>query len=207
MSNVTYPPLSTTNAVPNTLQRAFQNEEYARQFIAGDIRFGLLQHYREMEGCRQDKTEGRAALRLNLQAENPDLNNVCYSLSSLIPYYILCTSHPAVCKRDLTKFGSFIVSINEPLRLLERIRTAWNNDDRALHPAFITPVLYNKGDLVDPAPFFFEPSCLTYTQKPPSYSPDREYRYGLACKVRTKEDPFLTLRVEPCNDICSFVIP
>ena len=48
---------------------------------------------------------------------------------------------------------------------------------------------------------------LLYAQKPASYSRDREYRYVLMCKVGTKENPFLTLKVEPCDDICSLVIP
>src|SRR5664280_130242 len=87
MIDVTYPPLCTSNAVPSVLQRSFQNEDHARQFMAGHIRFGLLLHYREMEGCRQDETEGKALIRWNLEAENPNLHNVSYSGSSLNPYY------------------------------------------------------------------------------------------------------------------------
>jgi hypothetical protein len=168
MINLTYPLLCMINAVPSMLQRVFQNEDHARQFIAGKIRFGLLQRYRKMEGCRQDETEGKAAIRWNLEAENPDLHNVSYSGSSLNPYYVLCTSHPAVCKCQLTKFGSFIVRINEPLILLERLCAAWKNDDRASSSPFITPVLYNKGDLVEPPPYFLAPTSLTYAQKPAS---------------------------------------
>jgi hypothetical protein len=189
------------------LRRAFQNEEHAHQFMAGDIRFGRLQYYRKIEGCRQDETEGEAFIRWNLEAENPDLHNVTYHGSSLDPYYVVCTFHPAACKCRVTKFGSFIVCINEPLILLERICTAWNNEDRASGSAFIMPVLYNKGDLVEPPPYFLGPLSLTYAQKPASYSQDREYRYVLACEVGTKEDPFLTLKVGPCTDICSLIIP
>ena len=72
-------------------------------------------------------------------------------------------------------------------------------------PAFIVPVLYNKNDLVEPPPYFIAPPCLVYAQKPASFSEDREYRYVLSCKVGTKEDPFLTLKVGPCTDICSLV--
>jgi hypothetical protein len=207
MSNVTYPPLCKINAVPSMLRRTFQHEEHARQFMAGEIRFGLLQHYRTMEDCRRDETEGKASIRWNLGAENPDLHNVHSTVISLTPYYVLCTSHPAVCKCQLASFGSFIVCVNEPLRLLERICDVWNKDDRAYSAAFITPVLYNKGDLADPAPYLIAPPSLVYAQKPTSFSQEREYRYVLACKVGTKEEPFLTLKVQPCTDICSLVIP
>jgi hypothetical protein len=201
MSSVTYPPLCTINALPSTLQRAFQNEEQARQFMAGDIRFGLLQRYRKMEGWRQDETEGEASIRW--RAQNPNLSNVTYGGSSLNLYYALCTSHPAVCKCHMTEFGSFIVRIHQPLTLLERICAAWGRDDRSDSPAFLVPVLYNKNDLVEPPPYFIAPPCLVYAQKPVSFSEDREYRYVLSCKVGTKEAPFLTLKVEPCTDICS----
>jgi hypothetical protein len=63
MRNVIYPPLCTINAVPSTLRRTFQNKEHVQQFMAGDIRFGLLQHYRKMEDCRLDETEGEAHIR------------------------------------------------------------------------------------------------------------------------------------------------
>jgi len=187
------------------LRRAFETEEYARQFMAGDIRFGLLQYYRQMEGRRGDETEGEGYFQWNLNATNPDLHNVNYSLSSLEPYYVLCCSHPEVCKCHLTKeFGSFIVCINDPLRLLDRICTIWNGDDRASFPPFITPALYNKGELVEP---HFAPPCLVYAQKPPSYSQDREYRYVLECKPEAKQkDDFLTLKVGACTDICSLVV-
>jgi hypothetical protein len=200
---VSYPPLCTINALPSVLQRAFQNEEHARQFIAGEIPFGLLQHYREIEGYRQDETEGEAAIRWNLEAQNPDLHNVTYRGSSLNLYYVLCTSHPDVRRCHLINFGSFIVKIHHPLRLLEQICTAWGGDERSSSPAFVTPVLYNKSELVEPPPYYVAPPCLVYAQKPASYSQDQEYRYLLSCKVGTKEDPFLTLKVGPCADICS----
>lgn len=203
---MTYPPLFTMNAVPSALQRAFWSEEHARQFMAGHIRFGLLQHYRQMEGWRGDQTEGGASAQWNLSATSPDLHNVNYSGTSLEPYYVLCASHSEVCRCHLAKFGSFIVRVNDPLRLLKRICTAWNSDERASSPPFITPVLYNKGELVEPPPYFIAPPCLVYAQKPPSYSEDREYRYVLRCKAEARQkDASLTLKVGVCSDICSLV--
>jgi hypothetical protein len=205
MIDASYPPLCTINAVPSALLRTFHSEEHARRFIAGEIRFGLLQHYRVIEGSRQDETEGKASIRWNLEDENPNLHNVTYSGSSLNLYYVLCTSHPAVCRCHLAKFGSFTVRINEPLTLLKRICAAWKEDVRASSDAFITPVLYNKGDVVEPPPYFIASPSLTYAQKPPAFSQEQEYRYVLSCEVGTKEEPFLTLNVEPCRDICTLV--
>jgi hypothetical protein len=200
------PPFFIQSALPATLRRAFKTAEYARQFIAGEIRFGLLSHYRTQEGWRQDQTEGNASLIWNLRESNPEANNVHYSGSSLNAYYALCTSHPDVCECYLKKhFGSFIVCINEPSTLLQRIRTAWKDDERAFPDAFITPVVYNKGELFEANRFFLSPPCLTYNQKPTRFSQDREYRYLLQCRVGAKEDPTITLKVPSCSDICSLV--
>jgi hypothetical protein len=207
MSNTTYQPICTVSAVPKALLRTFEREEYARQFLMGNIRFGLLQHYREMEDARADETEGRASIRWDLETDNPTLHNAMYTGTSLNPYYILCTSHPGACGKQLAKFGSFVVEINQPLKLLERICDAWRNDSRSSSNAFITPVLYNKDALAAPPPYFIAPPSLVYAQKPASYSREAEYRYVLCCRVGTTEDPFLTLRVGPCYDICSVVLP
>jgi hypothetical protein len=200
---MSYEPFFKINAIPNALQRAFRRKEHALQFLAGEIRFGLLQQYRKMEGCRGDETEGRASIRWDLNTKNPNLQNVTYSGTSVKPYYALCTFHPEVCKSHVTKFGSFVVSITDPMQLLRRICNAWEKDDRASSSAFIAPVLYNKDELVEPPPYFIAPPCLTYAQKPASYRHDREFRYLLSCKVGTREEPFLTLKVGPCGDICS----
>jgi hypothetical protein len=204
---LTYPPLFTMSAVPSVLQRAFRTEQHARQFMAGHIRFGLLQHYRQVEGWSGDKTEGRASALWNLNATNPELHNVNYSGTSLEPYYVLCASHPEVCGSHLTRFGSFVVRINSPLQLLKRISFAWNGDYRASSDPFITPVLYDKGELVEPPPYYVAPPCLVYAQKKVSYSEDREYRYVLQCKAEAKQkDAFLTLNVGAGTDICSLVV-
>jgi hypothetical protein len=197
-----YPPICTISAVPNTLLRAFTEAEHARQFLAGDIRFGLLQQYRHMEDCRQDETEGRASIRWNLKAEDPNLNNATYTGTSLDLYYALCTSAPAG-RSHLANFGSFIIQITKPLSLLERVCKAWENDSRASGEAFIVPVLYNKDELVTPPPYYLAPPCLVYAQKPAKFSHEAEYRYMISCKVGTKEEPFLTMNVGPCSDICS----
>jgi hypothetical protein len=112
-----------------------------------------------------------------------------------------------VCKERLAEFGTFVVEIKQPLRLLERICDAWRSDGRSSSDAFITPVLYNKDALVFSPPYFIAPPSLAYAQKPASYSHEGEYRYVLCCKVGTTEDPFLTLRAGPCHDVCSLISP
>jgi hypothetical protein len=158
-----------------------------------------------MEGCRGDEAEGKASIRWNLEAENPSLHNVTYGGTSLNLYYVLCAFHPGVCRDHIAEFGSFVVRINEPLRLLERICDAWKNDPRSSSDAFIVPVLYDKNELVSPPPYFLAPPCLVYAQKAAKYSEDAEYRFVLGCKVGTEEQVFLTLKVGRCGDICSLL--
>jgi hypothetical protein len=201
----TFQPFCTISAVPSTLLRAFEEEGHAWQFLAGDLRFGLLQDCREMEDCRGDEAEGRASIRWDLESEYANRHNVTYTGTSLNLYYVLCTFHPSVSKSHVAEFGSFVVRIHEPLKLLERICRAWQNDCRSSSDAFIVPVLYNKHQLVQPPPYFIAPPCLVYAQKPARYSEDAEYRYVLECRVGTAEDHFLTLTIGPCDDICSLV--
>lgn len=190
------------DALPTSLLRAFKNEEYARQFIEGRLRFGLLEHYKSIEGCRQDRTEGRASLTL---VGDSHRRPVYYSQSSPNPHYIICASHPAVCTCASSKFGKFVVCINDPVELLDRIGEAWKNDDRrsVSSPASIWPVLYNKDDRVEPLSDTLYSDCLVYAQKAPAYATEREYRYVLKCRSGTKRDKFLTLDVGTCTDICS----
>jgi hypothetical protein len=70
MSNLIYAPLCKINAVPSALLRTFHTEEHVRRFIAGEMRFGLLQHYRVIEGSRQDETEGNGKLDLAASDQN-----------------------------------------------------------------------------------------------------------------------------------------
>lgn len=194
------------SALPSTLLRAFETEEYARQFVEGRLRFGSLVHYKRTEDRRQDTTEGRAVLRL---VEGSRRTPAYYSLSSPNPHYVICAFHPETCSCAITEYGKFVVCISDPVTLLKRICEAWGYDDRKSlsSPASIWPVLYNKGDEVEPASDTLYSGCLVYTQKPPRYAADREYRYVLKCRSGVKNDDFLTLDVGTCADICSLTFP
>jgi hypothetical protein len=209
--------------VPSTLLRFFETEEYARQFVAGQVRFGLLEHYRTVERSRRDVSEGRASFDWALRAPQVIINsqtgqivgharsnqNIHYTGSSQNPYYILCASHFEVNTSALaTKFGRFIVCINDPVALLERIKAGWQKHDWSLeNSAFITPVEYNKDGLLEPDPCLWAPPHLCYSQKPESFREEREYRYLLMCTVDAKRclPEYLTLPLTNCSDLCSLI--
>jgi hypothetical protein len=53
------------------------------------------------------------------------------------------------------------------LELLRRIVHAWEHDGRYSSPAFITPVLYNKSQLVEPPPHYIAQPCLVLRKSQP----------------------------------------
>src|SRR5271157_1563322 len=207
--------------VPGSLLRFFPTRGFARQFVKGAIRFGILEYYRGIEDSRRDEGEGQSSVYFNVKA--PQLiiekqtgriidttesdKNIHSMVVSLNRYYILCASHPEVNFSSLArKYGRFMVRISSPLVLLERIRIAWQTCDLALDgDAFIAPVEYTKDELRDADPYLLSPPHLTYAQKHRSYEEDREYRYLLRCKVDTKRtwEDHLTLALPDCGDICS----
>jgi hypothetical protein len=135
--------------------------------------------------------------------------NIHSTVSSLNPYYILCTCHPDVNVRSLAKkYGRFMVRIDSPLVLLERIKAAWHTHDLALDGgACISPVEYTKDELRDADPLLLSPPQLTYSQKHRRHEEDREYRYVLQCRVDVKWEweNQLTLVLPDCGDICAMV--
>ncbi len=192
--------------LPNTLLRFFTTEEYARQFVAGSIRFGVLEYYRGIEDVRKDTTEGRSSVYF--RADVP----IHSTVTSLNRYYVLCASHPEVnVPRLASKYGRFVVSINDPLQLLDRIKAVWKNHDLAIdNGAFIASVEYSKDGLRDADPLLLSPPHLVYSQKPRLYEEDREYRYLLKCKVDVKREweTHLTLAISDCGDIFkTFYVP
>ena len=195
---------------PRVLLRAFDKEEYARDFIGGAVRIGLLAGYRVAEDLRKDETEG--IVRVVWKLPNP----VYCERSSNSNYYILCTSHPETDRRVLTeRFGLSIVRINDPMELLKRIEIAWQTHPLAVGRCIIAPVVYNKDTLLDATPDLLPPIAYSYSQKARSpFDVEREFRYVLTCtadvvKLRALVgeglalDNHLTLPLPDCSDICS----
>lgn len=204
--------------IPCTLLRFETTEEHANRLIAGKVRFGRLEHYRTIEGLRNDQMEGRASFEWNQKAprihiENGKIvgqgqsdQNLRYTGSSLNPYFILCTSHPDADVRALAeKFGQFMVRINDPLALLERIKAVWKAHPWALdnNSAFIARVKYNKGEVIPPDRYLIAPPQYSYYQKPKLHDDEMEFRYVLKCKVAVRQTPedYLTLKLPDCSDI------
>ena len=108
----------------------------------------------------------------------------------------------------MKKYGHFVVRIESPIVLLERIKAAWQVHDLAVDRcAFVTDVEYTKDELREPDPYFHSPPHLVYSQKPRLYEDDREYRYLIKCRVDVKRgwEDHLTLTLPDCGDICSAV--
>jgi hypothetical protein len=210
--------------IPGQLIRFFKREDHALQFIAGQIRFGLLTHYRTVEGTRQDRLEGavshywtKKAPQMNFDGATGELisvvesnQNICYRGSSLNPYFILSTSHPESNRNTLAeRFGRFAVWINDPIALRDRMRAELREHPWSLEgTAFIAPVVYNKGEILEADPHLISPPQYVYCQKEPRYQDEREFRYVLECSIdveRTITD-FLTLCLPDCSDILSLEV-
>ena len=146
--------------MPGSLLRFFEKEKYAHDFIAGQLRFGLLEYYRTIEDQREDGGEGRVSFEWNQKAPEVTVDrrtmqivghaqsdqNIHFSGCSLNPYYILCTSHPDVNRSALAnKYGRFVVCINGPQNLLGRIKTAWQSHEWALSGSALSRQLSTTG--------------------------------------------------------------
>jgi hypothetical protein len=195
---------------PNVLLRAFAKEEYARDFIGGAVRVGLLTSYREAQDLRKDETEGEVRVVWRLA----NGNRVYDDHSPLTNYYILSTSHPETERHVLTGFGSYVVRISDPQELLKRIQIAWQQNPLASGRCVIDDVSYDKDELLVAAPCLIAPTEYSYSQKPKRYSVEKEFRYVLTCVadvVKLKAlvgeglalEDHLTLPLPDCSDICS----
>jgi hypothetical protein len=190
--------------LPNTLLRFLKEEEYAESFIAGKVRFGRLDYYKTIEDLRRDETEGIAAFDWNTN------HPVHYKGASLNSHPVLSTAHPEVDRSRLIERwkSPYIVRINDPMALLERINAVWRADSRASGLCLIYPVEYNKGEVLEPTPWLIPPPNYSYCQKPRiSFEIEREFRYVLTCKVdpdRASEDQnqHVCLTLPDCSDIC-----
>jgi hypothetical protein len=209
--------------VPSNLLRFFPCEEYALQFISGQIRCGLLTYYRNIDGARRDDKEGQASFSWTRKAPLFQIDNktgrllgptesnqnIRYRGQSLNPYYIVSTSSPDADKDVLMeKFGHFTVVISDPHALLERIRAVWRNHEWALNDGVvIVPADYNKDELVTANEYLIAPPHYSYSQKPPNSCVEKEFRYVLTCCIDVNRhlNDHLSLYVGSCADICRFL--
>ena len=106
------------------------------------------------------------------------------------------TSSPAVDLKYLrNNFGTWIVRINDPSRLLVDLRNAVPaNSGVTISKCSLEPVSYTKDEIVDIDPDSFDAVRLNWTQKPREFSPECEYRFVVKTRRivgRAREDYLL----------------
>jgi hypothetical protein len=170
--------------LPNELFRFFKEEDHARSFIAGRVRFGRLEVYKSIEDSRRDETEGIAAFTWNTRP-----NPIRSRTVSLNARFVICTAHPDADKSVMKeRFGEHVVRIHNPPLLQTRINSVWREQPRASGECRIVPMEYDKGELREPAPYLIPPHDDTYRQKP-KVSPDGtdytiEKRFVMCLRLR-----------------------
>ena len=159
---------------PEILFRAFDRRDYAQQFLDGNIRFGAVLGYQEIEDKgRRDKTEGIGHYTTKGVATKIQ---VCSNV-----FYALC------CHRDLKSaleigHGKYIVEIENPLQLAKDIAKSLSSTPYKHFPWLEgVNIEYDKGEEKEkPKPP--ENIKLTYSQKLRSYSPENEFRFVFCCE-------------------------
>jgi hypothetical protein len=180
---------------PLRLYRAFNEEKYARQFVEeGKFRLGLLEVYRTIEcRARRDGTEGTGHYGLKGQvasirfSKDPAIDPVCVEKEGVQEWhtengnsvFLLCCSDPSAGKEKIrSRFGLHVVEIVSPVSLAIDIDHALNGSDGRGHfNVYGTYVEYNKGQLIADGRKSEELTVLSYTQKPSSFSDEKEFRF------------------------------
>ena len=177
---------------PNKLYKAFPSEKFARSFVEGSIRFSTLAYYRKIEDdSRRDQSEGAGKATKNGEILVVDVKNQLihckpgveslYVDTKADERFICCFSIPREDGLESlpTKFGEYYVVVHEPKSLVNDIEQAISSDVK-LHqnPPCLeaSPVRYDKGAYIGEVSDLREIQLLGWTQKPPSYSDEREYR-------------------------------
>lgn len=202
-----FDPLTTFGDFPPFLVRAFNEEKWARAFAdEGRMRFSLLEYFTEVEDdARADGTEGEARLQIPHLVQSLRIGNesgsievvetpghIQWSSNHINPIYICCFSYPP--GGDLTllpgKFGQYRVRVDDPQQLAQDI-TDWlthEGDLRGTPVVECRAVTYNKGEKAADILDHQERVRLTYTQKPPSFIEEHEYRFAVIATPRSGRD-------------------
>jgi hypothetical protein len=164
---------------PPFLYRAYKNAQQAKQVIeSGKVRLGFMIGYRRIEDRRRkDKEEGVS----DWYVENVPGHRGHVIGQHINPLYLLCTSGPDVGLAYLrSKYGKWIVKINNPSRLLEDLNNYRPKPYRmkVIGKCKLEQVSYTKGEILKNIdPNTFEATRLVYTQKHIHNLSDQEYRY------------------------------
>jgi len=164
--------------IPEILYRGFDALEHAHAFVdEGIVRLGRLDNYCNLEDARRrDADEGKAKLLMPV----PDSQDV----TDVIPteckgrnwVYVLCCSgaHPADVA---SKFGPYVVRINNPGRLKADIRSYLSSNPVVPNPS-VDPrwVTYDRDAAATRSLDADELLTLSYSQKSASFAAEQEYR-------------------------------
>jgi len=159
----------------------------------GIIRFGLLNYYKNIEDAqRQDSTEGHGSLHVLGIVKTIDISRVTGDVVDVRkepghihlhahrgnPIYILSCIFPP--DNDIScitsKFGDYIVRINDPKRLGQEITNKRRENSENRTPIECVKVLYNKGHQINEELDRNTRSKLAFSQKPSNFKDEYEFR-------------------------------
>jgi hypothetical protein len=206
--------------MPTKLYRCFKCREYADQFLAGDVRFGILEYYKTLEEVgRGDPTEGRGlhieyrrdrkAVRISggVAKELASPGPVTVHSECGNPLYVYCLTLPpdaVAWARVRQDFGEIVVEIDDAERLRADVAVAVNPGDPWQRNAAVAlwPAQYKRGQELSPttdAELMKDPVKRAATMKPPSYGYQHEHRLILIShglwQVNGDAPQFLTVRL------------
>lgn len=158
--------------LPETLLRAFKEEQHAIEFItSGKFRLGELAYYRNIEdGARRDHSEGlgRYFDHQNIQ-HDIELGNLKYIFSCALPQVDLDYLRE--------RFGRFVIRIDDPHLFVQHIEeNLMSQGIRTFNGIHGRPVEYSKGTKIGLELDSFEHAELSVIQKPTEYHCEEEYR-------------------------------
>jgi len=203
---------------PPELLRFFRKKEYAEQFLAGVVRFGLLDYYKEIEDeARKDSAEGTGSFTapaervttviVNDKAEAVDVREAPgdihhHSVFDNPIYIMSCTEQTSEDIEYLKKkFGEYVVRITNPFQLGQDLTDKLSEFD-ATHPLAggvveCAKVDYDKGERREREPSREEMLKSAYAQKPAYFSDECEYRLVIFRRPPvTKRESERTIEIE-----------
>lgn len=179
---------------PLVICRAFDEESYANDFVErGRFRMAKLQHYKHIEdNARRDTEEGQGSLHApgSVVQVQLDKNRKVVGarevsgnehISSWVTnaIYVLCCSEPDGSGgfSHLEHFGAYVVCISDPRQFCQDLTDyLWAGPAEFACLAEYVTVRYDKHAIAKIWPSKREIVSLPYTQKPDSFSGEREVR-------------------------------
>jgi hypothetical protein len=176
--------------VPDVLYRGFKVLEHARAFVdEGIIRFGRLDMYRNLEDPRRrDPEEGIARLRMPMTDSQDVADVISTECKGRNWTYVLCCS-AADQGYVASKFGRYVVRINNPGELIADIRDHLSSNPLVPNPS-VDPrwVTYDRGAAATRSLDADELLTLSYSQKSASFVDDQEFRIAIL-SLLSREGP------------------